>query len=38
VPKLIVSALIIGLGGSAMLSSFVDYVRDVFARIPVITQ
>jgi flagellar biosynthetic protein FliQ len=38
VPKLIVSALIIGLGGSAMLSFFVDYVRDVFARIPVITQ
>jgi len=38
VPKLIISALIIGVGGSAMLSLFVDYVRDVFARIPVITQ
>jgi len=38
VPKLIVVALIIGIGGSAMLSLFVDYVRDVFARIPVITQ
>lgn len=38
VPKLIVAALIIALGGSAMLSFFVDYVRDVFARIPMITQ
>jgi flagellar biosynthetic protein FliQ len=38
VPKLIVTALIIGVGGSSMLSLFVDYVRDVLARIPALTQ
>jgi flagellar biosynthesis protein FliQ len=38
VPKLIVTALIIGVGGSSILSLFVDYVRDVLARIPALTQ
>ena len=38
VPKLIVTALIIGVGGSSMLSLFLDYVRDVLARIPALTQ
>ena len=38
VPKLIVTALIIGVGGSSMLSLFVDYVRDILARIPSLTQ
>lgn len=38
VPKLVVMALIIGVGGSSMLSLFVDYVRDVLARIPALTQ
>ena len=38
VPKLVVTALIIGVGGSSMLSLFVDYVRDVLARIPALTQ
>ncbi|NBP40296.1 MAG: flagellar biosynthetic protein FliQ [Betaproteobacteria bacterium] len=38
VPKLIITALIIGIGGSSMLSLFVDYVRDVLARIPALTQ
>ncbi|NBO82267.1 MAG: flagellar biosynthetic protein FliQ [Betaproteobacteria bacterium] len=38
VPKLIITALIIGVGGSSMLSLFVDYVRDVLSRIPALTQ
>jgi flagellar biosynthetic protein FliQ len=38
VPKLVITALIIGIGGSSMLSLFVDYVRDVLARIPALTQ
>ena len=38
VPKLIVTALIVGVGGSSMLSLFVDYVRDILARIPSLTQ
>ncbi len=38
VPKLIITALIIGIGGSSMLSLFVDYLRDVLARIPALTQ
>jgi len=38
VPKLIIVALIIGVGGSSMLSLFVDYVHDVLSRIPSLTQ
>jgi len=38
VPKLIVTALVIGLGGSSILSLFVDYVREVFMKIPALTQ
>jgi len=38
VPKLIITALVIGIGGSTILSLYVDYIRDVLARIPSLTQ
>ena len=38
VPKLLITALVIGVGGSTILSLYVDYLRDVLARIPAITQ
>jgi flagellar biosynthetic protein FliQ len=38
VPKLIVAALVVGIGGSTILSLYVDYIRDVLARIPALTQ
>jgi flagellar biosynthetic protein FliQ len=38
VPKLIVAALVVGIGGSTILSLYVDYIRDVLARIPTLTQ
>ncbi|NBP40105.1 MAG: flagellar biosynthetic protein FliQ [Betaproteobacteria bacterium] len=38
VPKLLITALVIGVGGATMLSLYVDYLRDVLARIPSLTQ
>jgi flagellar biosynthetic protein FliQ len=38
VPKLVVAALVVGIGGSTILSLYVDYIRDVLARIPALTQ
>ena len=38
VPKLIITARVFGIGGSTILSLYVDYIRDVLARIPSLTQ
>jgi flagellar biosynthetic protein FliQ len=38
VPKLVIAALVVGIGGSTILSLYVDYIRDVLARIPALTQ